>query len=215
EDVSAEIIPMGTTEVPTVKLSAGALQGRVSDASMGVSGRFVPLKTLMEITTGIWMGVLASKGGDGAMWQELAILPLALLAAGGASGAMSFQWLEVERFQVVFESSCDSELAAQLQEGPAPMTWGEFPEPGGSYDKKMTSTRLTALVGALELLQLRGPEHQLATLLAIVTAAAGLPRPLGCAHEISWARGATVNRSPPLCPSCASPHWQRWSGWFG
>lgn len=49
-----------------------------------------------------------------------------LRAAGTTGEAMAFQWLELEHFQVLMESTDVRELAEVIKMGPKPISWTDF-----------------------------------------------------------------------------------------
>ena len=123
------------------------------------------------------------------------------------------------------------ELAAELQEGPRPMSWSEFRSLGpwghpgqledttGAFDHKVSSTRLAALGDSLGLSQLKGPNYLVVVPLALVAALVGLPRPLVCARECSWAWAVTEEAVSSLevmkRSTLAEADWMAWAvgGW--
>lgn len=124
--------------------------------------------------------------------------------AGRTEGKLTFQPLRRQGFQWWLETSDVQELAAALEERPRIQTWDGFcragpwgdegseVQEGGISGVQVEFAGWRQLAGALGVAepQLEGVSCGVELPLALVAALAGLPLPVACARELSWACGA-------------------------
>lgn len=106
EEEDAKFVQVDKAELSAIKRAPSEMQVRLAKEVEGATARCVPLRTLISTSSSIWLGVLASKTGDGALAATCHAdgRQVAIRLAGQVGGRSAFQLQDTLSFQMLMET---------------------------------------------------------------------------------------------------------------